>query len=392
MEKIAERQGGDSEAKKPPASPSVQEKPERKHVGAGAPERPSRAGDEQDTRPAKGFLLRHPFMSVLAALALICAAIAGYMWWSISSQYVTTDDAFIQARFFTVSPKVSGYLTDVPVTDNQTVKAGDTLATIDQRDYETALAQAEAQLEQAKAAIPNIDAQIAAQDAQITQAQTQIVDADAALKFAQEQDYRAQDLAKKSAGTVQNAQQTHSQLLQAQAADDRAKAALIAAQRQLAALKAQRISAQANIDVARAQRNQAQLNLSYTVVKADQPGRVAQLTASKGQLVQAGQSLMVIVPPLKWVVANFRETQIYKMHPGQPADITVDAYGGRTFLGHVDSIQSGSGTAFSLLPPENATGNFVKVVQRVPVKIDFDKLPDVVLGPGMSVEPRVHIR
>jgi membrane fusion protein, multidrug efflux system len=394
MERVEERHAPASDAPGQDAGragTALQERPGR--------EQPAEEGSKQAAHdasggdaPRKSFLRRRPLLSLAAAVIFIVAAIAGYYWWQISSQYVTTDDAYIQARFFTVSPEVSGYIAEVPVTDNQNVEAGATLVVIDGRDYKTALAQAEAQLEQAKAAIPNIDAQIAGQEAQITQAQTQISDAAAALKFAQEQDYRAQDLAKKGAGTVQTAQQTHSQLLEAQATDDRAKAALIAAQKQLAALKAQRVSAEASISQAKAQRDQAQLNLSYTVVKADQAGRVTQLTAAKGQFVQAGQSLMVIVPTLKWVVANFRETQIYVIHPGQPADIHVDAYPNRTFKGHVDSIQAGSGTAFSLLPAENATGNFVKVVQRVPVKIDFDKLPDVVLGPGMSVEPYVRVQ
>jgi membrane fusion protein (multidrug efflux system) len=348
--------------------------------------------EAENEPPRQSFVRRHPFLVAIAAVVLIAIAIAGYRWWTISSQYETTDDAFVQARFFTVSPKVSGYVRNVPVTDNQFVEAAATLALIDDRDYKTALAQAEAQLAQAEASITNIDAQIAAQQAQVLQAQAQIKDADAALRFAQEENARAQDLAKTGAGTVQRAQQAQSQLLQAQAADDRANAALNAAQKQLAALQAQRISAQANIEQARAQRDQANLNIAYTVVKADQAGRVTQLTAAKGQLVQAGQSLMVIVPQPLWVVANFRETQISDMRPGQPVAISVDAYPNRTFQGHVDSIQSGSGTAFSLLPPENATGNYVKVVQRVPVKINFDKQPDVVMGPGMSVVPSVHVR
>ena len=173
---------------------------------------------------------------------------------------------------------------------------------------------------------------------------------------------------------------------------DRTKAALDAAQKQLAALSGTAESAEASIAQAKAQRDQAELNLSYTIVKADQAGRHATYCRRKAQLVQAGQSLMTIVPQEKWVVANFRETQIYQMHPGQPVEIPMDAYPNRIFKGHVDSIQPGSGTAFSLLPAENATGNYVKVVQRVPVKIDFDKIPDVVLGPGMSVEPWVYVR
>ena len=396
MEKFEERDASTAGASQEPEAPLDRANPaaqERQEPGKTAsPAREDRAAaEEKDRAPSRSFMPRRLWL-LLAAVAIGAAAIGGYFWWTITSQYVTTDDAYIQARFFTVSAKVQGYIADVPVTDNQAVKAGDILAIIDGRDYKTALAQAEAALEQSKAAIPNIDAQIAAQQAQIAQAEAQIADAEAALKFAEEQNNRAQALVKTGAGTVQTAQQTHSQLLRAQATADRAKEALIAAQKQLAAFKAQRQSAEASIGQASARRDQARLNLSYTVVKADQAGTVTQLTASRGELVQAGQSLMTIVPPVKWVVANFRETEIYKLHPGQPAEISVDAYPNRAFKGHVDSIQSGSGTAFSLLPAENATGNFVKVVQRVPVKIDFDKMPDVVLGPGMSVEPRVHVR
>ncbi len=353
-----------------------------------------RSGRKAPDAPAtvRSFPKRHPLLMALAAGVLIAAAVGGYMWWSVARQYESTDDAYIQARFFTVSPKVSGYVQDVPVTDNQVLDAGAVLAVIDPRDYKTALTQAQAQVAQAEASIPNVDAQIAAQQAQISEAEAQIANAKAALEFAQQQNTRAQDLVKTGAGTVQTAQQTSSQLRQAEAASAQANAALTAAQKQLAALKAQRISSNANIEQAKAQAEQARINLSYTTVRADQAGRVTQLTAAKGQLVQAGQSLMVIVPNPQWVVANFRETQIHDMKSGQPVDIRIDAYPGRVFKGHIDSVQSGSGTAFSLLPAENATGNFVKVVQRVPVKIDFDQPPDVILGPGMSVVPKVKVR
>ena len=379
----------DPKAEVPPGNPTV---PHRSFDPSSSLNKDNTGENRPPITQRNSFRRRHPFLIILALLVAIGALAGGYIWWSDYSAYETTDDAFIDARFFTVSPQVAGYIRDIPVTDNEEVKAGDTLAVIDDRIYKAVLASAEAQLGQAEAAIPNIDSQIAAQRAQITQAQAQIDDADAALKFAGQQNNRAQDLKRTGAGTVQNAQQTQSQLLQAQATADRAKAALIAAQKQLAALQAQRVSAEASIKQARAVRNQAQLNVDYTIVKADQAGRVTELTAAKGQYVQAGQSLMVIVPQPVWVTANFRETQISYMHPGQPVDIDVDAYPNQTFRGHVDSIQSGSGTAFSLLPAENATGNFVKVVQRVPVKIDFDKMPDVVLGPGMSVEPWVRLK
>ena len=167
---------------------------------------------------------------------------------------------------------------------------------------------------------------------------------------------------------------------------------MTAAQKQLAVLRTQLSSAHAQVDAAKAAVNQAQINLGRTTVDAPKAGHIANLSVAKGDYVQPGQAIMALVPDNVWVVANFKETAIADMHVGQPVTITVDAYPGKTFHGHVQSIQPGSGTAFSLLPPENATGNFVKVVQRVPVKIVFDHKPDVYLGPGMSVVPTVKVQ
>ena len=164
------------------------------------------------------------------------------------------------------------------------------------------------------------------------------------------------------------------------------------AQRQIEALKAQRNSAVASLGQAKAQRAQAQLNLSYTTLTAAQPGRVVNLSAAVGQFAQPGTNLTMFVPDQIWVTANFKEIQLDRMRPGQPVTLEIDAYPGRTIRGHLDSVQPGSGTAFSLLPAQNATGNYVKIVQRVPVKIVMDDPPtDVALGPGMSVVPTVRI-
>jgi membrane fusion protein (multidrug efflux system) len=199
-------------------------------------------------------------------------------------------------------------------------------------------------------------------------------------------------LAQKGAGTVQNAQQYSSQLRQQQAALASAQATLKLAQRQTEALKAQRNSAVASLEQAKAQRDQAQLNLSYTTVTAAQPGRVVNLSAAVGQFAQPGTNLTMFVPDQIWVTANFKEIQLNRMRPGEPVTLAIDAYPERAIRGHVDSVQPGSGTAFSLLPAQNATGNYVKIVQRVPVKIVMDDPPtDVALGPGMSVVPTVRI-
>ena len=224
-------------------------------------------------------------------------------------------------------------------------------------------------------------------------AEQQQTEAEAALQFARQEFERAEKLVRTAAGTVQRTQQAQSQLLQAQATASRAKATVEAAKKQIGSLQAQKKRAIAGVEGAKADRALAQLNLSYTTVVAAQAGTVVKLSAAKGEYAQAGQNLMMFVPTHIWVTANFKETQITDMRPGQPASIEVDAYPDREIKGHIDSIQSGSGTAFSLLPAENATGNFVKVVQRVPVKIEFDDPPtDITLGPGMSVVPEVKVR
>jgi membrane fusion protein (multidrug efflux system) len=307
---------------------------------------------------------------------LLASAIAGgYLYMDYARHFESTDDAFVAARQFSIAPKVSGYITAVPVTDNQYVKSGDVIARIDDRDYRTALEQAQAQVAAAQASIENIDAQLDVQQAQISANQAQVDEAQAALVFAQQQAVRYEHLEQTGYGTVQNSQQYTSQLHQQQAALLSAQATLKLARRQVEALKAQRKSAVANLAQAQAQRDQAQLNLSYTTVTAAQPGRVVNLSAAAGQFAQAGTDLTMFVPDEIWVTANFKENQLDHMRPGDPVTLTIDAYPERKIHGHIDSVQPGSGTAFSLLPAQNATGNYVKIVQRVPVKIVMDNPP-----------------
>ena len=355
-----------------------------------APEQ-SAQNKEAPKKPRLAFLRRHPVASVLGLIVLLVVAAAGYLYWDNSSHFESTDDAFIAARQFSVAPKVSGYVVDVPVTDNQHVSAGDVIARIDDRDYRVALEQARAQVAAGEAGVKNSDAQIAAQEAQVAANEAQVAQAQAGLVFAKEQAARFQALVKTGAGTVENAQQYVSQQNQQQAALETSQATFKLAQRQIDTLKAQRATAEANLKQDEAQRDQAELNLSYTIVKADQPGRVANLTAGVGEYATAGTALTMFVPDDIWVTANYKETELNHMRPGQLAKIAIDAYPERDFHGHVASIQPGSGTAFSLLPAENATGNYVKIVQRVPVKIVLDQIPqDVTLGPGMSVVPTVR--
>jgi membrane fusion protein (multidrug efflux system) len=342
---------------------------------------PARADDSHEAgglRARLATLRQHPYITAAVGLGILAVLIAVLIWWLNARHYESTDDAFIDTRTVQVSAQVAGQIVAVPVTDNENVAAGAILVRIDPRDYQAAV-------EQAEASIANFEAQIGAQQANIDQAQKQVTQAEAALQFSQQQNARAQELLARGAGTEQQSQQTAADLKQKTAALAGAQANVISAQKQLVVLRAQRKSAQANLD-------KAVIDLSRTTISVAEDGRVAKLTAAVGNYAQPGQILMTLVPARVWVTANFKETQLADMKIGQPVDIAVDAFPAHTFHGHVDSIQAGSGAAFSLLPPENATGNFVKVVQRVPVKIVFDDAPGVYLGPGMSVVPSVRVR
>jgi membrane fusion protein (multidrug efflux system) len=370
---------------------------DRERNGSGSRALRDRPADQSPThseqQSSAGSIIRqHPYAAIAAAFVLVAAVVGGVIWWLQARQYESTDDAFIDARTVSISPQVNGAIVELPVTDNQLVGEGDVLARIDDRDYRAAVDRAKAQIDQAQGSITNLDAQIDAQQARIDQAEKQVTEAQAALTFAREEDARAQDLVKKGAGTQQRAQQTASDLRQRQAAFDGAQANLAVAQKQIAVLRTQRKVAEGQLEQANAASEQAAANLARTVVAAPTSGRATKITGAKGAYAQTGQALMMFVPRELWVTANFKESQLSYMRPGQSVDIRIDAYPGRSFRGHVDSLQAGSGAAFSLLPPENATGNYVKVVQRVPVKIVFDEMPDVYLGPGMSVVPYVKVQ
>ena len=327
---------------------------------------------------------------VLVVTALIIVVIVGVVtWWFNTSGYESTDDAFIDARTVSISSQINAAIVDVPVTDNQLVEPGAVLVRLDDRDYKAQFDQAAAQVDQAKASLANVDAQLAAQQARIDQAAKQAAKSQAALAFAEQQEQRYTALVKQGAVTQEQAQQYASGLLQARANFAAAQANAIATDKQLPVLQAQRKQAEAQWEQANAAKDQAAANLSRTVITAPVGGRVARLTATKGNYAAVGSALLMFVPREVWVTANFKETQLRTVRPGAPVDIRIDTFPDRVFKGHVDSIQPGSGTAFSLLPAENATGNYVKIVQRVPVKIVFDQPPDVLLGPGMSVVPTV---
>jgi len=328
---------------------------------------------------------------------LIAAAGFAWYWFSTLRWLESTDDAYTQADAVVIAPKVAGYVSDLLVTDNQRVKAGETLLRIDPRDYQTALAQAQATGAAAEADIANIDAQLTMQQAQINQARADISSAQAALTFSQQNYARYATLARTGAGTVMQAQQTQSDLGTKQATLAHDQAAVKAATDQVAVLGTQRQKSVATLAQDRAQLDQARINLGYTTIKSPVDGAVGDRSVQQGQYVQVGDRLMSIVPMEKsiYVVANFKETEIEQMFRGESVDVTIDTFPGVHFKGTVDSLAPGSGAQFALLPPENATGNFTKIVQRVPVKITLHDVPQQRLDqlrPGLSVVAAVNLR
>jgi membrane fusion protein (multidrug efflux system) len=332
---------------------------------------------------------------VLALLAGTAAgAYYGHGYWTTGRYLESTDDAFVKADSTIISPKVSGYIAQVLVGDNQPVKAGALLAWIDDRDFRAALDQAHADVAAAEAAVRNLDAQITLQEPLIEQGTADVAAAEANLKFAQEEQARYDGLMKTGSGTIQRAQQTDAALREKTAQLQHGKSGLQAAERKVDVLTTERAKAVAQLDRARAVEQQAALNLSYTKIAAPVDGTVGARTLRVGQFVQAGTQLMAVVPlDAVYVVANFKETQLTNVRNGQPVELRIDSFHGTTLKGHVDSLSPASGLEFALLPPDNATGNFTKIVQRVPVKIVFDdhNLKGL-LRPGMSAEPIINTK
>jgi membrane fusion protein (multidrug efflux system) len=331
-----------------------------------------------------------------AALAVIAGATwYGWDYWTVGQYLVSTDDAYVQADNTTVAPKISGYLHEVLVGDNERVKAGQVLARIDDRDFAVALDQARADVAAARAAIASKEAQLAVQQAVIDAAKATVEVDQATANFAAQENKRYTDLAATGYGSVQNAQQAQSRIAGAQAAIARDTANLASAVKQVDLLKAEIVQANATLSRAEAVQRQAQLNLEYTSIVAPIDGIVGNRTLRSGQYVQAGTQLMSVVPIAgAYVVANFKETQLTDVHEGQSVDIAVDMFPGEVVHGHVDSIAPASGQEFALLPPDNATGNFTKVVQRIPVKIALgsDNRAPIELRPGMSVIPTIETK
>jgi membrane fusion protein (multidrug efflux system) len=344
---------------------------------------------------SKKFNFRRLLMAGAAVAVLAGAAWYGFDYWTVGRYLVSTDDAYVKADSTTVAPKVSGYLHEVLVADNEPVRAGQVLARIDARDFNVALDQAKADVAAAHAAIASKQAQLGVQQAVIDAARATVDVDTATVTFAAQENKRYTDLAATGFGSVQNAQQAQARNAGAQAAITRDTANLASAVKQVDLLKAEIVQANAALARAQALQNQAELNLEYTSIVAPIEGVVGNRSLRVGQFVQAGTQLMSVVPVAGvYVVANFKETQLTDVRKGQAVEVAVDTFPGQIVHGHVDSIAPASGQEFALLPPDNATGNFTKVVQRIPVKIALD--PDegsaVELRPGMSVIPTVETK
>lgn len=348
------------------------------------------------TEPARPkHALRRIALAGVAIAALGGAGYWGHGYWTVGRFEVSTDDAYVKADSTTIAPKISGYIGEVLVRDNEPVKAGQVLARIDDRDFRVALDQAKADVAAARAAVTSKQAQLDAQQSVIDTAKATIEVDKANQTFAEQDNDRYTNLARTGYGSVQNQQSAQARIDAARAATARDTAALAAAQKQVDLIKADLAQAQATVAHDEAVQRQAELNLSYTSITAPVDGAVGNRTLRLGQYVQAGTQLMAVVPLAgTYIVANFKETQLTDVKPGQKVEIDVDMFPGVTVAGHVDSVAPASGQEFALLPPDNATGNFTKVVQRVPVKIVLD--PDHALAgdlrPGMSVVPTINTK
>ncbi|EPU0992571.1 HlyD family secretion protein [Cronobacter turicensis] len=354
----------------------------------------SRKGEgETRKRPGKKPL-------IILGIVVIIMVIGAIIWWFMTRNLETTDDAFIDGDAVTVAPKVAGYVTELRVKDNQRVKKGDLLVVIDPRDATAQRDQAQAQLSLAESQLHQAQAQLALAKvqypAQRDQAKAQVLRAQAELANARAE-YQRQRGVDPRATSKQNIDAASAQLRSAEAGLANAQAQLDVAEQVQLQIRQQETNVEARqsqVAQARAQLQTAELNLSYTEVRAPFDGYVTKRNVQNGTLVQAGSALFSIVSPEIWVVANFKESQLERMRPGDNVEISVDAFPDLELQGHVESIQQGSGSRFSAFPAENATGNFVKIVQRVPVKIVIDKGLENWNQPlplGLSVEPEVTV-
>jgi membrane fusion protein (multidrug efflux system) len=360
----------------------------------GPPQAP--AAHVQPAAPVGEKKKRRSVVFPIIAIALLAGgAWYGYEWWTNGRFMVSTDDAYIEGDIATISPKVTGYVAKVNVVANQQVKAGDVLATLDNGDYQNALDQAEAQIATERLSLQRIDAQIEGGKASLAQAQAQKAALQAVVRGAEITQKRQTDLQARSVGTAAD-------LDTANIALDQAKANLVGgdsnikvAEANVTLLEAQRKEAEGSVRSLEIARDKAARDLSFTVLKAPYDGIIGNRSVQEGDLVSPGQRLMALVPVRQlYIDANFKETQIQHLVPGSKVNVHVDAYSDHPIVGTVESISPASGSVFSLLPPENATGNFTKIIQRVPVRIALpqDALDSGRLRAGLSVVVDVDTR
>ncbi|AGS23456.1 HlyD family secretion protein [Rhizobium etli] len=338
---------------------------------------------------------RSPVLPIVVLALLAGGGWYGYEWWTNGRFMVSTDDAYIEGDIATISPKVTGYVAKVNVVANQEVKAGDVLATLDDGDYQNALDQANAQIATEQLSLSRIDAQIEGAKASLVQAQAQKTALEATVRGAEIKQKRQSDLQAKSVGTTADLDDANTALDQAKANLAGGDANIVAAQANIAILEAQRREAEGSVRTLEIQRDKAARDLSFTVLKAPYDGIVGNRSVQEGDLVSPGQRLMALVPVRQlYIDANFKETQIQHLVAGSKVNVHVDAYDDHPIVGTVESISPASGSVFSLLPPENATGNFTKVIQRVPVRIALpqDALDSGRLRAGLSVVVDVDTR
>ncbi|CDX30330.1 putative secretion protein [Mesorhizobium sp. ORS 3359] len=343
---------------------------------------------------SRGRIVKRVAIATGLVTGFAAAVSYGYDYWTVGQYLESTDDAYVKADYTIVAPKTSGYIAEVLVEDNSRVRAGQVLARIDDRDARAALDQAQANVEAAEAALRNLDAQIALQNSVIEQQRANVAATQAKLTFARQENDRYSTLLSSGYGTSQRAQEAVAALSENEAQLRRDRAALVAAGKAIDVLASERGKAHAEADRSRAALRQAQLNLSYTVITAPVDGTVGARSLRVGQYVQAGTQLMAVVPlDAVYVVANFKETQLAHVRSGQPVELAVDGFPDVALRGNVDSLSPASGLEFALLPPDNATGNFTKIVQRIPVKIAIEGGGLVgLLRAGMSVQPTIDTK
>ncbi|PPC76784.1 hemolysin D [Pokkaliibacter plantistimulans] len=344
------------------------------------------------TTPVRKNGRKRVMVLALAAGIVATAGYAGQHWWQVGRFVETTDDAYVGGENVVLASRVAGFISALEVTDNQHVQAGQVLLRIDDRPLRISLEGAEADIAKEEAALLQLQAEQARQQAEVDAAAPRIDAARARLLLAGQDNKRYRALASSSAASVQDAQRAVASLATAKAEQEQAEAALMAARRQLDVLSAQRRQLQAARDAAVAERDKIQLDLSYTLIRAPIDGVVGNRAARLGGYTTVGSRLLTIVPRTRlWVDANYKEDQLHAMQAGQAVSLTVDALPGHTLRGHILSIAPATGSQFSLLPAENATGNFTKIVQRVPVRISIDEHAEL-LRPGMSVTAAVDTR